>query len=131
MQISFPASVHFCAALGGKVVLFLTSVGKTQKWDVPSGVCSTKPDERYVEMVLGNFVPRISIGKAKEIDLSSKPEFQRHFVDGGLYLCNVLSFTGSLNPESIRFTDGSDIPQDLLTDQARAALCLCCSSNRP
>jgi hypothetical protein len=130
MTNTFPASMHFVATFGGRVALFLRSEGKVNKWDLLRGLCSTKPDGRYAEMVLGQFIPNIAISKSEEIDLSSKPEFQNYFVDGGIYLCTVSSITGKLNPESVRFTDGSDIPQHLLTDQAHAALCLCCSSSR-
>ena len=131
MTKTFPASVHFVATFGGKVALYLKSVGKDLKWDIPCGVCSTEPNGRYAEMVLGQFIPNIAVDGANEVDLSSTPESLRHFVDGGLYLCRVLSVNGKLNPESVLFTNGSDIPQHLLTDQAQAALCLCCSSSRP
>lgn len=127
MTSSFPTRVHLAVVWGKELALFWRDEIKIQKWDIFSGVCSTTPDGRYAEMVIAQFLPHttITISDIKELDISPKPEFERYFIDGGIYRCDLSRIVCNHRPEHICFTDGSRIPREHLTDQAHAALTLC------
>lgn len=101
---------------------------KVKKWDLPFGTFFTEPTERLVEMVLTPHLPHVTINTLKEIDLSLHPDIQNHFVDGGIYRCNLLNRNIKVEPDKIFFTHRSYIPRNLLTDQAHTALSLCLQS---
>jgi len=123
----FPTRIHLAVVRGKELALFWRSEMKVQKWDIFSGICSTKPDGRYAEMIIAQFLPDtvMTISDIKELDISLKPGLESYFVDGGIYRCDLSHIALKHRLEHIRFMNGSDIPRRYLTDQAYAALVLC------
>lgn len=76
-------------------------------------------------MIVGTIITRAVVEHVEEIDLTTKPDAIKAFIDGGMYRCSVLHIH-SFDPRRVCFVTGPIPPAQSinLSDRAQVALSL-------